>query len=90
MPEVFVDKYAPEDHRIFFLLVLEELSNKCREATMINDQDIAARGGWRPPRPPPMATVEETRDREGEICDEARSRHQKVVRGWAPSLRSAV
>ena len=90
MPEVYVDKYAPEDHRIFFLLVLEELSNKCREAMMTNDQDIAARGGWRPPSPPPMSTVEETRDREKEIRSEARSRHQEVVGGWAPSLRRAV
>ena len=90
MPEVYVDKYAPEDHRIFFLLVLEELSNKCREAMMTNDQDIAARGGWRPPSPPPMSTAEETRDREKEIRREARSRHQEVVGGWAPSLRRAV
>ena len=90
MPEVYVEKYAPEDHRIFFLLVLEELSNKCREAMMTNDQDIAARGGWRPPSPPPMSTVEQTRDREEEIRNEARSRHQEVVGGWAPSLRRAV
>jgi hypothetical protein len=90
MPEVYVDKYAPEDHRIFFLLVLEELSNKCREAMMTNDQDIAARGGWRPPSPPPMSTAEETRDREKEIRSEARGRHQEVVGGWTPSLRKAV
>ena len=74
----------------FFLLVMEELTNKCREAIMTNDQDIAARGGWRPPSPPPMSTAEETRDREKEIRREARSRHQVVVGGWAPSLRRAV
>ena len=89
-PEVYVEKYAPEDHRILFLLVLEELSNKCREAMMANDQDIAARGVWCPPSPPPMSTVEETRACEEEIHKEATSRHQEVVGGWAPSLRRAV
>ena len=89
-PEVYVEKYSPEDHRIFFLLVLEELSNKCREAMMANDQDLAARGGWRPLNPPPMSTTEETRACEGEIHKEATNRHQEVVGGWAPSLRRAV
>ena len=89
-PEVYVEKYTPEDHRIFFLLVMEELSSKCREAIMTNDQDIAARGGWSPPSPPPMSTEDEARRRKEEICMEARSRQQEVVGGWAPSLHRGV
>ena len=85
--EVYVDKYSYIEHRIFFLLVLEELASKCREAMMAHDQDLTARGGWLPLRPPPMSSVQDAVVQEEEILEEASARQQAVVSDWAPSLR---
>ena len=86
-PEVFVNRYSPREHRIFLLLVLEELANKRREAILAHDQDIAARGGWTPLRPPPMSSVPETEAVVEQLYQEAATVRQATVSEWAPSLR---
>ena len=85
--EVVVNRYSPREHRIFLLLVLEELANKRREAILAHDQDIAARGGWTPLRPPPMSSVPDTEAVVNQLYVEAAAVQQTTVREWAPSLR---
>ena len=86
-PEVYVDQYSPREHRIFFLLVLEELANKRREAMLAHDQDLAARGGWIPLRPPPMSSNLDVAAAEEHLREEAAATRQDTVGEWAPSLR---
>ena len=82
-PEMYVEKYTPTEWSIFYLLVLEELANKCREALMMHDQDLTARGSWTPlPSPSSMGT-----GLHEEATQEANERHQVVAAQWAPSLR---
>ena len=85
-PEVFVNRYSPRVHRIFLLLVLEELANKRREAILAHDQDIAARGGWTPLRPPPMSSGPETDAVLAQLYEEAAAVQQTTAGEWAPSL----